>query len=87
MTAKILLAGVYLAVLLTPTTAAPQSYDHAELMLFQNMARQHSDWARFIYLTRAVPHLSASEQILGEQLLFSSESEQVVSKQTIQTSK
>ena len=75
MRAKILLTGVYLAGLLTPTTAIPQSYDHAELVLFQDIARQRSDWARFLYLKQAVPHLSAAEQILGQQLLSSSESE------------
>ena len=75
MTAKILLAGVCFVALLTPTMAVAQSYDHAELVLFQNMARQHGDWARFIFLTQAVPHLSPSEQIVGEQLLASAESE------------
>jgi hypothetical protein len=75
MTVKILLTGIYLAALLTPMMATAQSYDHDELVLFQNIARQPSDWARFIYLSHAVPHLSISEQILGEQLLSSSESE------------
>jgi len=75
MTAKILLARVCFVALLTPTMAVAQSYDHAELVLFQNMARQHGDWARFIYLKQALPHLSISEQMLGEQLLSSSESE------------
>ena len=75
MTAKIVLVGIYFVALLTPVTAFSQSYDHAEIVLFQSMSRQRDDWARFIYLAGAVPRLSSSDQILGKQLLSSAESE------------
>jgi hypothetical protein len=75
MTARSVLVGICCAALLTQPAAFCQSYDHAEMVLLQTMQRQQGDWERFLYLQKAVPNLSASDQILGQQLLASSESE------------
>jgi hypothetical protein len=75
MTAGSVLVGICCAALLTPAAAFSQTYDHAEMVLLQTMQRQQGDWARFLYLQQAVPHLSSPDQILGQQLLASSESE------------
>jgi hypothetical protein len=75
MTVKLVLSGIYFAAWLTPAAALAQSYDHAEIVLFQTMRRQPNDWARFMYLASAVPRLSESDQMFGKQLLASAESE------------
>jgi len=75
MTAKLFLGRICVVALLTPMAVVSQSYDQAEIELFQKLNQQDGDLARYIYLKRVIPHLSASDQIVANQLLSSSESE------------
>lgn len=67
--------GSCIAVLLMPACANAQTYDRAEIALFHVLKREHNDLTRYSYLTRLMPQLSGTEQIIAEQMLASSESE------------
>lgn len=67
--------AVLIAALLVPAPAIAQTYDRAEIALFRELKREHSDLARFSYLTRLMPHLTDAQQIVARQMLASSESE------------
>lgn len=52
---------------LISTGAIAQSYDQSELDLFQALRRQPNQLARYQYLAQAMPHLSASDQVVAGQ--------------------
>ena len=75
MSAKIFLIVLGLAVLLTPATVVSQSFDNAEIAMFYALNKQPNDLARYSYLTKVMPTLSASDQLVAEQMLATSENE------------
>lgn len=74
MSSKVLTAICLLALLFCGAAAA-QAFDPAEIHLFEALARQPNALARYLYLERKMPHLSASERIVAMQLFASAESE------------
>lgn len=72
---RIFCFGSCLAALSSSASVIAQTYDRAEIALFRILKAEHNDLARYSYLTRLMPHLSAAEQIIAGQLLASSESE------------
>ena len=64
-----------LAALLVPQVAPAQSFDTAEVRLFEALHRQPNALARYVYLVKAMPRLSASDRVVAMQLFSSAECE------------
>jgi hypothetical protein len=64
-----------LALLPVLSTASAQSYDATEIAFFHAVNRQPTELARYTYLTKKIPHLSPSQQLLANQLLAFTENE------------
>lgn len=58
---------VCLMALLISTGSSAQSYDRAELEMFQALRRQPNQLARYDYLVQTMPRLSASNQLMAGQ--------------------
>jgi hypothetical protein len=62
----------YLVALLISTGAVAQSFDQSELNMFRVLRREPNQLARYQYLVKTMPHLSASEQlVIGQFRSFS----------------
>lgn len=61
----ILLLG--LMTLLVPWAVIAQSFDQAEIDMFQKLRQQPSQLARYQYLVQIMPHLSPSDQVMAGQ--------------------
>lgn len=64
-----------LVALLAPQAATAQSFDPTEVRLFKTLHRLPDALARYVYLGKVMPYLSASEQIVAMQLSSSAECE------------
>jgi hypothetical protein len=64
MSRRIFSLPLCLVMALISTGAIAQSFDQSELDMFKAMQRQPNQLARYQYLVRAMPHLTASDQVV-----------------------
>jgi hypothetical protein len=64
-----------LVALLVSKAAVAQSFDSAEVKLFETLSRQPTALARYSYLDKEMPHLAPTDRIVAMQLFSSAESE------------
>lgn len=64
-----------LVALMVSNGTAAQSFDSTTIKLFKALHRQPNALARYSYLDKVMPHLSATDQVVALQLLSSAESE------------
>jgi hypothetical protein len=75
MLAKILLAAACALSVFVAAPANAQSFDRAEVELFQELRRQDTDLERYAYLIKVMPRMSKTGQSVVMQLLASTETE------------
>jgi len=67
MSRRAFLLSLGLMSLLIPWVLIAQSFDQAEIDMFQKLRQQPSQLARYQYLTQLMPHLSSSDQVMAGQ--------------------
>ena len=66
---KAFIAVCCVLALLTSASVVAQAYDKAEIDMFQTVRRSPNALARYEYLVRLLPHLSADDKVVADQFL------------------